>query len=348
MIRVGFLGAGGFAGQHAKRLRGMEGVEVVAACARSRASAEKFVAEHGAEGGEGGRAYDDFDAMLREAGLDALYVVLPPGAHEGQVERAAERGVHLFLEKPIALTVERGESMARAIEKAGVRSFVGYHLRFTEPVRRLKAMMEGGEAGTPTLFDATWVCNALHGGWWRDVTQSGGQLFEQVVHLYDLAMHLMGQPAWVSATMSRLCHEDVPDYTVEDTSAAVIRFASGAVASITGSNCAVPTQWRSEARVVCRNVVAELAPGGGNEATFTHTRGMRSEDVWRTGAAIEKETVPAGEDPYLEEAKHFLAVVRGEAESLTPVQDGLASLRLVDAAVRSAEADGQPMQLIHR
>ena len=68
----------------------------------------------------------------------------------------AEKGIHIFNEKPIALNLERGQSMVDAIEKAGVHSQVGYHMRFGKAVRRVRELMETGVAGRPTLFSANY------------------------------------------------------------------------------------------------------------------------------------------------------------------------------------------------
>lgn len=134
-LRVAILGAGFIAKIHAERLRQRDDVECVAICKAVPAVAEAMAKQVGLAGV---RIFDDFERMLDEIRPDALYVCLPPFAHSGQVELAAERGIHLFLEKPIALTEERGSSMVRAIEKAGVVSQAGFQFRFRRSVERLR------------------------------------------------------------------------------------------------------------------------------------------------------------------------------------------------------------------
>lgn len=324
-LRVGIIGLGGMGRLHAKHLNGLPGVNVTAVCGTTQAKAEAFAAEHA-----GGRAaaYELYADMLEKEKLDAVYVCLPPDGHIGQAEAAAERGIAVFVEKPIALDSDRAARMARAVEQAGVASQVGYHNRFGSAVQELKRMLADGTAGAPTLFDGRYDCNSLHAPWWRDRSRSGGQVFEQAIHTYDMAMHLLGTPSRISGFTANLAHREVPDYTVEDTSAAVVRFASGAMASICASNSAVPSEWNSSFTVVCTKLTAYF--DGPNRAEFVFTSG--SEPV-RKAFGEER-------DVYLEETKAFVAALRGEGPELCPIAEGLASLRLVERVTQSAEQDG--------
>jgi predicted dehydrogenase len=318
------------AGVHAGNVSAAPGAEVVAACARSRESAADMLQSVDVDGA---CAYDDFDVMLDEAELEALYVCIPPGAHCGQVEAAAERGVHLFLEKPIAIGVRRGESMVDAVEQAGVVAAVGYMCRFGYAVERLKAMIEDGTAGRPTLFEGRFWCNALHSAWWRDAAMSGGQVLEQAIHVYDLALHLLGRPAIVTGFAENLCHGDVDDYSVEDTSVSAIRFENGALATVHASNCAVPMEWTHDYRVVCENMTAIFS--GPNEAEFIFTAG---EEAARRHLTAEKDLMAA-------ETANFLASIRGDAVPHATIQDGLLGLRLTAGVLESAASDGRAVRL---
>lgn len=326
-LRIGFLGAGGWAGQHARRVAAEAGTRIAAVCGRTVAKAEALAGPHGA------KAYDDFGRMLAAERLDALYVCLPPYAHEGQVEAAAKAGVHLFLEKPIAIEPGRGRAQVEAIEAAGVVSQVGYHMRFGAASRAVRRAIDDGSAGRPTLLQASWMCNHLHSEWWRDAARSGGQLLEQVIHLYDQAVWLLGEPVAVSASAENLCHRDVAGYTVEDTSAAMIRFASGAVASIVGSNCAIPMEWSGRWTVVCERLTASFTSP--NDAELVRTGG---------GTAA-RERIAGDLDPYAEETREFLAAIRSGGRASVPAREGLRSLRLCAAALESARRGGQLVAL---
>jgi len=254
-LRVGILGTGYMGRLHARNLRTFPDVALTACCARTQEQAADFSREETAGQAV---AYADFSHMLHESPLDALYICLPPFAHTGQTEQAAAAGLHLFLEKPLALTEAHAATMVAAIERAGVVSQVGYHQRFGAAVERARAMIVDGMAGRPTLFQASYECNALHSAWWRDQTRSGGQVFEQVIHQYDLAHFFLGPAQLVTGFVDNLCHRQYADYTVDDTSVAAIRFTSGAMASIIGSNCAVPMEWRSAFHLICERLTVHF------------------------------------------------------------------------------------------
>jgi predicted dehydrogenase len=339
-IRVGILGAGSMGRTHGQRVAEQRGAEVVAICSRTLASAEALSEELT---GGAATATDDFDRMLADGKLDALYVCLPPAAHAGEVEKAARQGIHLMLEKPLALTVRRASSMARAIRQAGVISHVGYHMRFAAPVRKLAGWIADGSAGTPVLFQGRFFCNALHGEWWRDVEQSGGQVFEQAIHVYDMAMHLLGRPERVCGFAANLTHTDVTDYTVDDNSVSILRFESGAMATIAASNSAEPMAWKGDFRVVCRNVSVEFE--GLDRATFAWSGGEPAERFWQTGRDLRRRTIDKPTDCYLEQTREFLRAIAGKPSSLASVEEGLAGVKMVAGVLRSSAGNGKAVSL---
>lgn len=328
VIRVGMLGMGNMGRAHAAQLRKLPGVEIVGLCSWPIDDAVRYnEANHTAY-----PVFDDFDVMLKTVPMDVLYICLPPFAHNGQLEKAAERGIHIFEEKPIALSVERGQSMVEAIRRAGVKSQVGYHMRFGGAVKRLKQLIEDGTAGRPTLYSANYECNSLHTPWWIDVNKSGGQVLEQIIHLYDMALYLMGEAESVTGFVTNLCHRTVPGYTVEDTSAVAVRFRSGALGTITGSNCAIPGRWDGHFRVVFENLVADFFDHNHGKLTFTK-EGNR------------EEVLDFNTEVTFDEDEYFMAVVRGEKPEITPITDGFNGLRLVTGAIQSSREGGKTIHL---
>ncbi len=338
-IRIGILGTGGIAGTHAKNLERIPGVRIVALCNRHLEKAEKFNQRHGG----GAKCFDNFQKMLEEVEMDALYVCMPPGCHNGEVEAAAARGIHLFLEKPIALDLARAQSMADAVKSSGVKCQIGHHLRASEPVRKLKQMIRDGSAGRPLLMQARWFCNSLYGDWWRDPEIGGGQLIEQAIHIYDLTRYFFGDVDVVTGFRGNLGHARFPQYRVDDTSASTIRFRNGAIASICASNAAEPCAWSVCATVIFEKVVVDLATP--ERATFVYHDGKVSDEVWRDNIKIPREEVANTVNAHEQITRNFIAAVRGEEEMLSSIDDGLEGLRLVRAVARSSDEDGMPQRL---
>ena len=124
MLRAGIIGCGGIANTHGRVLSELANrVTIAAVCDIERDRAEGFGTKYA-----GGKAavYTDFTRMFAETGLDVVYVCLPPFAQSNEVELAAERGIHVFMEKPIALTTDLAHRIVNAVEKHQIKSHVGF------------------------------------------------------------------------------------------------------------------------------------------------------------------------------------------------------------------------------
>lgn len=330
--RIGILGAGLTGKRHARALKRIDGAKIVAVCDRNPERAEELIAEQQASGASNGptdsapKAYTECESMIRDSELDALYICIQPYAHSGEVELAASHNVNVFIEKPVALTAAKALEMTECSEAAAIITQVGYMLRYSGAVRRLKQLIEDGTAGRPTLFQGRYACNSLHSPWWRDRSKSGGQMFEQAIHIYDAALHLFGSVSSVSALKANLCHRNVPDYTVEDTSVSTLEFENGALGSISASNCAVPNRWEHHFTVVCERLVATITNGKHLQLSFTGEGEVREE--------VEE----YDEDLFFEEDRAFLSALDSGAPSACPIRVGYDGVKLLETATRSAES----------
>ncbi len=245
------------------------------------------------------------------------------------MELAAARGVHLLVEKPIAVTSEKAWELVRAVEHAGVKTQVGFMYRFGAAVEHFKAAFDSGQLGPAGLFSASYFCNSLHADWWRMRDRSGGQLVEQAIHLFDTMRYLLGDPVTVFSRQANVFHRDVADYTSEDTSATVMSFASGALGVIYATNGAIPGKWLKEWRIVTARGVAEFADW--NHANFTPTAAP--------GLAPEK--IASEQDVFRLQLQDLLTAIRTGGDTRTPLRQGARSLDLVLAAARSAETHAE-------
>src|SRR5947208_165388 len=185
-ITLGFVGTGGIARYHLERLTKLEGVRIGAVCdvvaERAQATAATF----------GGTVYIDYREMLEREKLDGLYVCIPPAAHKPRCDGtppaeilAAERGIHLFVEKPVCLDLEMGIRIRDAIERAAVLSCVGYLLRYSAAAEATRRFCAGKAIGM-VACDRWGGVPGDAGHWWRQMAQSGGQLHEMATHQLDL------------------------------------------------------------------------------------------------------------------------------------------------------------------
>jgi predicted dehydrogenase len=322
-LRIAILGCGSFAHRHARTLQKLKNdFEMVAFCNRTIEKAAKFSKQYT---NRQAPVFADHHQMFAQIALDAVLICLPPYAHSDEVEIASNLGIHIFIEKPIALTSERGWRMVNAAEQAGIVTQVGFMFRFGAAIEHLKAKIDSGEAGPIGLISARYFCNSLHAPWWRKRNLSGGQFVEQVIHMADLMRFLMGDALTVYSRQENIFHQEVNDYTVEDVSATVLSFASGGLGVIYATNGAIPNRWINDYRVVSRNLTMEFTDA--NHATFHYT----------AESSRQPEVIASDRDLYLSEMQDFLDAIRTGRQTRTPLREGAKSLDLALAATNSAK-----------
>jgi len=329
-LRTAILGCGNFAHRHAHSLQLLkDDFEMVAFCNRTGEKAADFSKKY-----TNGQAhvFANHHQMFDQVALDVVIICLPPYAHSDEVEIAANLGVHVFIEKPIALTSEQAWRMVNAAEKAGIVTQVGFMFRFGEASEHLKGMIDSGEAGQVGLMSARYFCNSLHAPWWRRRDLSGGQLVEQVIHMIDLMRFLMGDAITVYSRQENLFHQDLDDYTVEDVSATIFSFPKGGVGVIYATNGAIPNRWINDYRVVSRNLSVEFTDA--NHAAFHYT----------AESDRKPKMIASDRDIYLSEMQDFLTAIRTGQKTRIPLREGAKSLDLALAATHSAQI-GREVQI---
>lgn len=229
-IRIGLIGAGQAGQAHLESVTSFPDVQVAAVCDSDRARAEAVARPFSAG------VHINFRTLLESERLDAVFICLPPFARGEPESAAARAGIHLLLERPVALNVEKARQIQREIEKAGVVSAVACPWRYlsgTEQARDLLrekkiALVRGWRTG-----------GVPREGWRRRFESSGGQMALDALDLLDLARHLGGEMATVTAVKFQgIAAARVPDYDIEDAVSALIRFRSGAVGEITSTDLA--------------------------------------------------------------------------------------------------------------
>jgi len=236
-IRTGVIGCGKVGDFHAKAYKELESSELVAVCNhnidRAKAMAEKY----------GVRAFDSLDRMVEETGVEAVSICTPHPAHAADAVRAAELGVNIAIEKPLAVTIEDCNAIVNAAERNHIVGTTISQRRFYEPTIRMQEAIRAGKIGKPILGTVTmlgWRDMAYYGSDpWRGTWQreGGGVLVNQAVHQLDLLLAFMGEMDEVYGMWDTFNH---PGLEVEDTAAAVIRFKSGAIGNVVVSNSQNP------------------------------------------------------------------------------------------------------------
>jgi predicted dehydrogenase len=273
------------------------------------------------------RVFTDYQQFFTDLELDLAYICLPPFAHGNEVELACRYGVNLLIEKPIALNLDLAQKMEKRVRESGIKCQVGFMYRFGKAALWLKNYLQQRPPGERGFMTARYACNSLHSWWWRDRTKSGGQLVEQVIHIIDLTRFFLGEPIKVYSMQDNLFHRSDEKYTSEDTSATIIRFDAGGIATISATNGAIPNRWDYDWRFFSNNLTADFSDA--NHAIFHQTS---EKDLPET-------TIAAEDDLYLAETLDLLAAIREDRDPAVPIEEGVLSLKLALAAAQAAEQD---------
>ncbi|MGI8422082.1 MAG: Gfo/Idh/MocA family protein, partial [Gaiellaceae bacterium] len=224
-LRIGIVGAGWIADKHLETLAGLDGVEVVAVADLDEERARKAAASSGAN------AYGGTEELLERERLDALFVCVPPLAHREAVELALDRGVHVYLEKPVARTVDDADAIVAAVERSGLVCAVGYQWHGLELIEIVRQELEGQTIG---LLSGRSIGPTMSRPWFLDQAQGGGNVLERGSHHIDLQRTLGGEVTSVRAAASSvpLGQAEGEAGNIADALALELHFASGALGSI--------------------------------------------------------------------------------------------------------------------
>lgn len=253
-VRIGFIGCGGIANWHMGHLAKIKDAKMVAFCDTDKDRALKAAETYNQDA----KVFTDYKAMYKDACFDAVYSCLPPFAHEEQELIAAKNGLHVFVEKPIALDMKLAKAVTSAIAKSGVISSAGFQDRYLDTIARLKK--EVGKT-PPGLIMGYWMGGMPGVMWWRRKEMSGGQACEQTIHIFDMVRHLFGEVKSVHAVSSKGLLKDVPKNNVEDASAVNLRFKSGLCGTIF-SACFLNGYSNSGIDCFCKDVKLSYAERG--------------------------------------------------------------------------------------
>jgi predicted dehydrogenase len=230
-VRFGLVGAGAIARRHVDALRRHDDVAIAAVCDVDKSRAAEVAAA------AGGRPMSDWAELVAAPDVDAVLVCTPPAAHSGPAVAALDRGVPVYLEKPLARSEEDGELIVEAWRRSGAVCAVGYQWRSLGVLGRLRDALAGAEPGmlVSRNFGPTEPgrgdLSAAGGSWFADRRASGGILFELGSHDIDLQVALAGPASRVHAAGASglLALHGRAAAGMEDAVAVIIEFKSGAI-----------------------------------------------------------------------------------------------------------------------
>lgn len=327
-VRFGLIGAGRIGQVHAMAVQGVPGARITEVVDVFPEAAQKVADKYGAK-------VVTLDEMFASPHVDAFIIASSTDTHAPLLERCASVGKPVFCEKPIDLSYERAQACSAAVKESGITCMLGFNRRFDPQFAYLKSQMDAGTIGKlETLIITSRDPSPPPAEY---IKVSGGLFRDMMIHDFDMARWLLGEePTKLYATGSVLVDPAIGAAGDVDTASVTLSTKSGAIAIITNSRRAT---YGYDQRIEAFGEKGMLQAGNQLENTvkFAGAEGV-------TGAKPQLFFLERYADAYRIELTHFVDSLQQGSKPATSEQDGLAALRLADAAVESLKT-GQPVNL---
>ena len=334
-LRIAVIGAGAMGRDHIRYIQD-DPDAALAAIADPMPSAETVAREAGVPW------YADYRAMLDEVELDGVVIASPNHLHVPMARDVIAKGVPVLVEKPIGDDLDDARAFAAEARSSGVPVLVGQHRRHNPKVRRAKEIIESGVLGrivTVSVMYNLYKPDTYYDVEWRR-KKGAGPILVNMVHDVDLMRHLIGEPVEIQG----MAANHARGFEVEDSAVAAVRFASGALGTITLSDAAAsPWNWEATARenpfFAPFDTDAYYIMGTKGSLTlprlqlFTYADGVSD---WTKPLTCEIQGVREGL-PHRLQLRHFERVVRGEEAPLVTPEDAIRTLEVLNAVKRAAD-----------
>ena len=254
--------------------------------------------------------------------VDGVFIVTPNTQHAPLAIAAAQRGLHVVVEKPMAPTVQECQAMIAAAHEHGVMLAVAHCMEWAPPLAKARQLLQDGAIGIPISASFKMSFNAPNAGAWRQNEPSeagGGPLFDVGVHSIDALQQLLGPVVRVAAFMDHHIHH----YTAEDTTTLLLRFASG----VHGS---------AQAHFNCDQNSFEIQGSDGYMwSNHWLGRNFSGELFLQKGKRTSSFNLPAC-NVYVPQIEHVSEAIIKGTQPVISGERGMSNIQVIEAAIKSA------------
>jgi predicted dehydrogenase len=269
-------------------------------------------------------SYEQFSDCLKSGEVDAVYIALPNHMHRAYTEAAAQAGIHILCEKPMAFDETDCETMIAATETAGVKLMIAYRLHFERGNLQAVGFVNSGKIGEPRIFTSVFSQQVKSGNSRLKKEIGGGALYDMGIYCINAARYLFGaEPlevfAWNMSSSDKRFKE-VPEMT-----SGLLKFPNDCIASLTTSLGAAD---RSVFEVIGTKGVLKMDPA------YQMAEDLKSEitiDDWITKEVFKNR------DQFAPELVYFSNCILNNQEPEPSGREGLADVRIIRALLQSAE-----------
>jgi glucose-fructose oxidoreductase len=265
--------------------------------------------------------YDEYEACLET--VDAVYIALPNHQHAEYTVRAAEAGVHVLCEKPMAATVDECERMIAACDAHRVKLMIAYRLHFEEINLAAIELVRTGRLGVPKYFSSSFSMTVRRGDVRTEGAHGGGTLFDIGVYCINAARYLFrAEPTEVTAVSVNSGPAFLSE--IDESTASILRFGDDRIASFVTSFNAADV---SEYRVVGTKGQLHVDPAYEYAGRLGYTLTIDGK--------VTRKSIPK-RDQFAPELLHFSDCIRRDRAPEPSGEEGLQDVRIVHALYESA------------
>lgn len=316
MIKAGLVGCGGLGRVHAEALAELDDARMTAFCDINEDAAQAVC-----DSVEGEYATTDFDRLLTDDSLDAIYVCTRHDSHADLCVRSAEAGKHVLVEKPLALTVQDCQAIGKAVARTGVKLMPAFKMRFYDMILKAREIIPEPLMVTMQMMDNRWADDA----WANDPVMGGGNVVSQGCHSCDIMRFVANaDPLTVNAVGGNYYQPT----GVADNICAVFEFEGGIAGSLVQGDAALPP-------LVSKFYMQIFAEG----ISLTLHNRLCTLTVAERGKGVE--VFEGTETGFLEENRAFIACLVDDTPPPMDHMDGLLATLMPMQAIASAR-DGEP------
>lgn len=326
-IKLAFSGTGYISKIHAQAAVSLADVEVVAIINHKQESMVDFAEQFGIK-----RQYTTIDALIADGDVDAISINTPNYLHASQSIAALQAGIHVMVEKPMAMTADEAQTMIDASETSGAKLMVAHCWRFDEEVLWLKQQLDSGKLGSIIRTKGYGIhTNWGPSGWFTKAQYAGGgALADMGIHAIDTARFLLNDPQPVSVYAD--INTQYRNYDVDDTGVIIIKWDTGATSYIESG------WWQphmdgpeSSTQLYGKTGFGNLFP------TFLSLPNKEEQKIDRVESGF-----PATRDPhcpqimYDTQLAYFIACIQQNKNPIPGGLEGWINMKIVDAAYESS------------
>ena len=276
-------------------------------------------------------SYEQYDDCLRSGEIDAVYIALPNNMHAEYSIQAANAGVHVLCEKPMAVTERECLSMIRAARKNRVTLMIAYRLHFEEANLKAVEIVKSGKLGEPRIFNSLFGLQVKAGNIRTKTDLGGGTIYDLGVYCINAARYLFQNEPLAAFAYSAAGH-DRRFKEIDEMTAAVLRFPQDRIATFTTSFGAADV---ASYEIVGTKGILRVDPAYEYAMPLKHYLTIDGKTTTRTFPR---------RDQFAPELLYFSDCIIKNIKPEPSGEDGLQDVRVVRALYRAADT-GRPVKL---